>query len=42
MDLSSTDHARLSELHTQLDALRADREQLETAWLEISETLEPR
>jgi ABC transport system ATP-binding/permease protein len=41
MELSSSDHARLSELHSQLDALRADREELETAWLEISATLEP-
>jgi ATP-binding cassette subfamily F protein uup len=40
MESSSSDHARLSELQIQLDALRADREQLETAWLEISETLE--
>jgi ATP-binding cassette subfamily F protein uup len=41
MELSSSDHARLSELHGQLDALQADREKLETAWLEISATLEP-
>ncbi len=41
MELSSSDHARLNELHGQLDALRADREELETAWLEISATLEP-
>ena len=41
MELSSSDHARLNELHGQLDALRADREELETAWLEISSTLEP-
>jgi len=40
MESSSSDHARLSELQIQLDALRAEREQLETAWLEISETLE--
>jgi len=38
--MNSSDHARLSELHTQLDALAAEREQLETAWLEASETLE--
>jgi ABC transport system ATP-binding/permease protein len=41
MQLSSSDHVRLSELHVELDALDADRERLETAWLEISETLEP-
>ena len=37
---NSSDHARLSELQTQLDALAAEREQLETAWLEASESLE--
>jgi ATP-binding cassette subfamily F protein uup len=41
MQSSSSDHARLAELHGQLDALRASREELETAWLEISATLEP-
>jgi ATP-binding cassette subfamily F protein uup len=41
MEVSFSDHARLNELHSQLDALRADREELETAWLEISATLEP-
>ena len=40
LTINSSDHARLSELHTQLDALTAEREQLETAWLEVSETLE--
>jgi ATP-binding cassette subfamily F protein uup len=40
MERSSSDHTRLSELQTQLDALGAEREQLETAWLEISETLD--
>ncbi len=40
LTINSSDHARLSELHTQLDALTAEREQLETAWLEASETLE--
>ena len=39
--MNSSDHVRLSELHTQLDALAAEREQLETAWLEASEDLEP-
>ena len=40
MEVSAADHTRLSELHTELDALGAEREQLETAWLEISEALE--
>jgi len=38
--VSSSDHVRLSALHTQLDALSAEREELETAWLETSEALE--
>jgi ATP-binding cassette subfamily F protein uup len=37
---NSSDHPRLSLLHSQLVALRAEREELETAWLEASETLE--
>jgi ATP-binding cassette subfamily F protein uup len=38
--INSSDHVRLSLLHTQLDSLTAEREQLETAWLETSEALE--
>jgi ABC transport system ATP-binding/permease protein len=38
--MNISDHARLIELHVQLDALQAAREQLETAWLDASETLE--
>jgi ABC transport system ATP-binding/permease protein len=37
--MNSSDHAKLTLLHTQLDALSAERDQLETAWLEASETL---
>jgi ATP-binding cassette subfamily F protein uup len=40
MQLSSSDHTRLGELQTELEALANEREQLETAWLEISETLD--
>ena len=38
--MSSSDHVRLTALHAQLDALSAQREELETAWLEASEALE--
>jgi ATP-binding cassette subfamily F protein uup len=38
--INSSDHTQLGLLHIQLDALSAEREQLETAWLEASETLE--
>jgi ATP-binding cassette subfamily F protein uup len=38
--INSSDHVRLSLLHTELDSLSAEREQLETAWLEVSETPE--
>jgi ABC transport system ATP-binding/permease protein len=38
--INSSDHTQLGLLHTQLDALSAEREELETAWLEASETLE--
>jgi ATP-binding cassette subfamily F protein uup len=37
---SATDHERLHDLQTELDALLAEREALETAWLEVSESLE--
>jgi len=40
MAQSATDHARLHELQLQLDALRAEREELEGAWLEAAESLE--
>jgi ATP-binding cassette subfamily F protein uup len=40
MEVSARDHARLSELHLEADAVVAEREHLETAWLEISETLD--
>ncbi len=40
MERSASDHSRLSELSGQLDALAVEREQLETRWLELSETLE--
>ena len=40
MAASATDHARLRELQQQLTALAAEREALEAAWLEASETLE--
>jgi ATP-binding cassette subfamily F protein uup len=38
--MNSSDHVRLSALHTELDALSAEREELETAWLQASETVE--
>jgi ATP-binding cassette subfamily F protein uup len=40
MAASATDHARLRELDAELAALVAEREALETAWLEASATLE--
>jgi len=40
MAASATDHARLAELQTELATLTAEREHLETAWLEASEALE--
>ena len=42
MAASATDHARLGELQAELEAQRAERERLETAWLETSEALEAR
>jgi ATP-binding cassette subfamily F protein uup len=38
--INSSDHARLSSLQIQLQALGAEREQLETVWLEVSESIE--
>jgi ATP-binding cassette subfamily F protein uup len=40
MATSSSDHARLSELTVELQTVNAERERLETAWLEAAETLE--
>jgi ATP-binding cassette subfamily F protein uup len=40
MSASSTDHARLSELDAELRASLAERERLETAWLEAAASLE--
>jgi len=40
MEENASDHGRLAELHSQLEALAAEREQLETAWLETSASLE--
>jgi ABC transport system ATP-binding/permease protein len=37
---SATDHVRLRELQAQLEAQAAEREELEAAWLETSESLE--
>jgi ATP-binding cassette subfamily F protein uup len=40
MAASSSDHARLNELTVELQTVSAERERLETAWLEAAETLE--
>jgi ABC transport system ATP-binding/permease protein len=40
MAASSSDHARLSELSAELRSVSAERERLETAWLEAAETLD--
>ncbi len=40
MTASATDHALLHELQLELGALRAEREELEGAWLEAAESLE--
>jgi ABC transport system ATP-binding/permease protein len=40
MAASATDHARLAELQAELELLAAEREELETAWLQTSEALE--
>jgi ATP-binding cassette subfamily F protein uup len=42
MHASASDHARLAELQADLEELLAKRERLETAWLELSESLEVR
>jgi ATP-binding cassette subfamily F protein uup len=40
MAANATDHARLATLQEELDQLVAEREQLETSWLQTSESLE--
>jgi len=40
MDARASDHERLSELQGELDALHAERDALETAWLTASDILE--
>ncbi|HWF26135.1 MAG TPA: ABC transporter ATP-binding protein, partial [Solirubrobacteraceae bacterium] len=40
MSASATDHVRLNDLTADLDALAAERERLEAAWLEAAEVLE--
>jgi ABC transport system ATP-binding/permease protein len=40
MAASATDHVRLGELQSELDRTRLEREELETAWLELAESLE--
>ena len=41
MAASATDHARLGRLQADVDALAAERDGLETAWLELAGSLEP-
>ncbi len=40
MAASASDHARLGELQSELEALATEREQLEAAWIETAEALE--
>ena len=40
MTANGTDHSRLAELQSELEPLRAEREALETSWLETSQALE--
>jgi ABC transport system ATP-binding/permease protein len=40
MQASASDHGRLAELQANLEKLLAERERLETTWLELSESLE--
>jgi ABC transport system ATP-binding/permease protein len=40
MTANASDHGRLAELQVELEALTAEREELEGAWLEMSEALE--
>ena len=39
MAASATDHVRLAELQAELEAAAAERDALETGWLEASEAL---
>ncbi len=41
MATNATDHERLRELNAQLAAIATERDELEAAWLETSESLEP-
>ena len=38
--MQATDHVRLGELTAELDALAAERDELEAAWLEAAAALE--
>jgi hypothetical protein len=40
MAANATDHARLADLQAALDALAADRDGLETSWLEAAAELD--
>ncbi len=40
MTVSATDHSRLRELNAELAGVAAERDQLEAAWMEVSESLE--
>ena len=42
MQASATNHAQLAELQVELERIAAERGQLETAWFELSESLEAR
>jgi ABC transport system ATP-binding/permease protein len=41
MEANATDHAHLAELQSELDQMLAEHDELETAWLETSESLDP-
>jgi uncharacterized small protein (DUF1192 family) len=40
MTANASDHARLGSLQSELERLVAERERLETSWLQASEALE--
>ncbi len=40
MEANATNHARLAQLQDELERLAAEREELESSWLELSETIE--
>ncbi|MGH2833559.1 MAG: ABC transporter C-terminal domain-containing protein, partial [Solirubrobacteraceae bacterium] len=42
MQASATNHAQLAELQVELERIAGERGQLETAWFELSESLEAR